>query len=169
MAKEPNGSIHGMSMAVGELKGTVTALKGSVHELKEAIEHLNNNWKTKDTAAALQREHLSEKFEELRSEVLVVRSSVESVQQDVAEMKNDMSITQDKLNQIEQSKTVVMGAVGDVNELKQFRVSLEKKEQRALGWWDILTSIGKIGWTIIAALIIGGFAIILQFVLPRFL
>lgn len=141
-----NGSIHGMSLLVGELKA--------------AIEHLNNNWKMKDAEAMRHRERLAEKFEELHDTVHEMKGSVEAVQQDVAEMKNDMSDAQVKLDAIEANRPTVMAAVVAVDDLKKFRDTLELRQQRALGWWDFIRCIGGVGWTIIGSVAAAALALL---------
>ena len=147
-----NGSIHGMSLLVGELKGAIEAVT-------RTVDHLNNNFKMKEGEAARQREQLHDKFSELtdvmhsvKSEVQTVRTDVEAVQQDVAEMKNDMEIAKITLADYEKNKPIALTAIGDVTKIKEFVSAFERKEQRLLGWWDIVHRIGAVGWTIICAI-----------------
>lgn len=151
LRRTDNGSIHAMSLLVGELKGAVDAVT-------RTVEHLNNNWKMKDVAASEARVRLHEKFDELRDEfhgvkgeVHIVKSRIESVQQDVAEMKNDISVAQVTLDDYKENKTIALTAIGDVGKLKEFVQGFEKKEQRVLGWWDAIKNIGAIGWTVIGS------------------
>lgn len=165
MARVGNGSIHEMSLLVGELKGAVQAVT-------RTVEHLNNNWKMKDEEATRGRERLHGEFQELKSVVhggmSTINVKVDGVVQDVAEMKNDLSTVQGKLADYEENKRIAVAAVGDVNELKKFRVSIENKEQRALGWWDVIKGIGKVGWAIIAGLLMLA-AAVLSHIIPRWL
>lgn len=136
--RDTNGSIHGMSLLLGELKAT--------------IEHLNNNWKMKDAEAARAREKLADKFDVLRGDVQVVKNSVESVQQDVAEMKNDMAKAQVTLDDYQANKKIGVAVIGDVEKLKDFVNSIQRKEQRALGWWGAVKCIGGFAWTVIGGI-----------------
>lgn len=159
--RDTNGSIHGMSLLVGELKG-------AVGELRNSIEHLNSNWKMKDAEATRGREELHNTCAKLRDDIHGVRGTVESVQQDVAEMKNDMTIMQKTIDDYNANKPMAVAAFGDVGKLKEFVAGFEKKEQRILGWWDIIKSIGGGTWMIICAVGAGAIGL-LFFWLQRFL
>lgn len=135
--------INGISLLLGELKATV--------------EHLNNNWKMKDAEAARARDALAVKFDELRDDVQgvkgdvrAVKGSVESVQQDVAEMKNDLAVAQTTLDDYQSSKRIGVAVIGDVEKLKEFVSTFERKELRALGAMDVIKRIGKLGWAAIS-------------------
>lgn len=184
--KEPsNGSVHEMSMIVGELKGE---LKSIVKEVKGAIEHVNSNLKMataavssridqvatdlqehRDTVAESSREAvrdrgaLRDRFEDLRVEVVDLKSTGLSTQQEVAELRNDMSNANEKLGNM----PVIMAAVGKVSDLDKSLVVLGKKESRIRGWIDA----GKIGWKVILAVLSGlaivGYTIFQQIILPR--
>lgn len=93
-----NGSIHGMSLLVGELKGAVDALTQAVN-----LRHAE---------AADQRREQLQSFDRLRNEVFhfkldikEVKDNVADVQQDVAEMKEaqaTVKITLESYNNKEQ-------------------------------------------------------------------
>ncbi len=166
MTLPKNGSIHGMSLLVGELKG--------------AIEHLNNNFKMKDKEAVQQRQELHRKFDALRDDVQEVKgdvanvqNSVMAVQQDVAEMKNDAEVVKATLEEYQINKVVAEVAIKDVGNLKDFMQNFEKKEQFVLGWADAAKKIGWFGWSLIAGffMLAGGglVAAFVQLILPRWL
>ena len=153
MARQPieNNSIHGMSLLVGELKGAIEAVT-------RTVDHLSNNWKMKDDAATKARDALADKVDDLRGDVQdvkidvhEVKNSVESVQQDVAEMKNEMDRAQTAIADYEKNKPLTVAVIGDVQQLKEYVQTFQRKEQRALGWLDAIKTIGPVAWAIIGS------------------
>ena len=187
VASEPtNGSVHQMSLIVGEIKGE---LAGVVNEVKRAVEHVNSNLKMateavsnridqiatdfkehRDTAAETSREAAKERsairdrFEDLSGDVSGLKVMALSTQQDVAEMKNDMADAREKLDHM----PVIMAAVGKVKDLEQFKETVLSKEQRLLGRWDVIKRQLTLARLVIGA--VGAVALgLLGFWLQRFI
>lgn len=67
---------HILLRAFGNLEGTVASMA--------------TQWREQERHASDGRKHLHDKFEELLGKVLVLSNTVNNVQQDVAELKNDI-------------------------------------------------------------------------------
>lgn len=159
-----------MSLMVGELKGTVAAISDQLRESTKSVsrqlEHVNNNLKLRDEVAAEQRAELHKEIGGVKSEVGVLTLTIASVQQDVAEMKNDNQVATQKINEIEAAKPVVVAAIGDVETLKKFKKLIEDQQMYEAGYWQAIKKIGGAGWTVIAAFLCVGSAIFTHYGWP---
>lgn len=131
-----NGSIHGMSLLVGELLGKV--------------DHINENMKMQAEGAETQRQKLHDKIDSLqvtvyglKNDAVKIDDKLDNVQQDVAEMKNDAANVKATLEEYQANKITAEIAIQDVGKLKEFMALSERKEQRVLGWWDIIKGLSR--------------------------
>lgn len=148
----PAGTIHDVSLLLGELKASLS--------------HLNNNVKMRDEAAERQRQELRREIEDMRVELKGVGDTTLSVQQDVAELKNDLSEQETRMMQFEQERPIAIAAIKSVDELKAFMKATQDRELVEQGWWSAVRGIGKLGWTAIAAICVAAFSIFLQYGMP---
>lgn len=162
MADDQNGSIHGMSLLVGNLKGQIEAVS-------RQIEHFNNNFKQRDDAATHYRERMEQQVADLHDEVTHTQSSVVAVQQDVAEMKNDMENHKKVLDGYVQDRPIAVAAFKTVDELQAFMKTIQATEMYNKGFWSAFEKIGKVGWVAISAGVTLLAAIFLNYGVPYLL
>lgn len=164
-----DGSIHGMSLIVGELKG-------QVGNLTRTIEHMNNNFKMRDDAAMEHRQAIHQDITEIRHDISETKTAVSegkvvaaSVQQDVAEMKNDMADQKKVIDGYVQDRPVAVAAFKSLEELQAFMKVTQETETYNRGFWSALLRIGKVGWVLISALVVAVFSIFLTYGVPYLL
>lgn len=165
-APKTNGSVHGISLLVGQLQGAVEALTREVKSLgsgfSSQLEHVNVNIKQRDAQADQQRESLREEIQGVKAEVGVLTFTVAGVQQDVAEMKNDTEVAANKLAELDRERPIIVATIGEVTALKAFKKLIEDQRNVDKGWWAVMDKIGKGGWAIISALGAAGLTLLIQ-------
>ena len=164
MARPPigNGSVHHISLLVGQLQGQVA-------EVSRQIEHVNNNIKMRDDSAQQHREVLRQEVAELRHEAHETKTVAKAVEQDVAEMKNDMADQKEVMDSYVRDRPIAVAAFKTVDELQMFMKALKEEETYNRGFWAGIFQIGKMGWVAISALVVAIFAIFLQYGMPYLL
>jgi hypothetical protein len=100
----------------------------------------------KDNEATRQRELLHTAFDALGREFGAVKGTVDNVQQDVAEMKNELSDQQKKIVAYEADRPVAIAALRNVEELTAFMEAVKKQETYDKGFWAAFKLIGAKTW-----------------------